>query len=332
MNQYENIDELIAKCLAEEASVAEKDIVHNWIATSENNKRYYSEMKLIFEVAGEKIVSKKVNVSDAWEKFSKQLPEQNGKETILKKLTSSFYSKAAIFICALGLGYFVYSQLNTAEKEIIFSSSVSNQRSNTLPDGTFIVLNAQSSISYSSSFNSSNRALSLTGEAYFKVTHNEELPFIVNTGTVFIKDVGTSFTVKARPTDSTVVVTMEEGEVIFYSSQHPGITLVKNETGIYNVRSKTFRKKEETQPSADLVKNQTLSFENTSLRFVIDTLNKAYNEHIVLSCEKLGSLELTATFKETSVKPIIETIAETFGLSVTRTNGSISLSGQACKD
>jgi transmembrane sensor len=331
MNQYEHIDELIAKHFAEETSVAEEDIINNWIANSETNKNYFSEMKMIHEVAGGKAMINKINVDAAWDKFSKKLPEHATKKPIIKKLAFSFYSKAALFICALGLAYLMYYQLNHKERLIVFSSPATTSTNHTLPDGTSVLLNPKSSIVYSSLFNNTNRELKLVGDAYFRVQHNADLPFTVNTGNLFIKDIGTSFIIKATPADSTVMVHVEEGEVIFYSLQNSGITLIKNETGIYNLISKTFRKRDDNPYNPGSETDQTLSFENTSLRFVIDTLNKVYNEHIILSCEKLESLELTATFKEKTATPIIETITETFGLSVTRNNGTVSLSSKDCK-
>jgi transmembrane sensor len=331
MKQYEHIDDLIAKHLAEETSAAEEDIINSWIASAEINKTHYSEMKMVYEVAGRKAIQNKINIDSAWNKFSQKLPEHPPEKMIIKKLITSFYSKAALFIYVVGLGYLIYSHLNQKVRMIVFSSSVSAARTNTLPDGTFVSLNPKSSITYSSSFNSTNRELKLAGEAYFQVQHNVDLPFIINTGTVFVKDIGTSFTIKATPADSIVMVHVEEGEVVFYSVQNSGLTLIKNETGIYNLILKTFRKQDDATFDAVAETSQTLSFENTSLRFVIDTLNKVYNEHIILSCEKLESLELTATFKEKTVTPIIETIAETFGLSVTRINGTVSLNSKACK-
>jgi transmembrane sensor len=331
MNQYEHIDELIAKHFSAETSVAEEDIINNWIASSEINKNYFSEMKMIHDIAGGKAMQNKINVDAAWDKFSKKLPEHAAKKQAIKKLTLSFYSKAALFMCALGIAYLMYNQLNHKEKLIVFTSPASTTTDLTLPDGSYVLLNPKSSIVYSSLFNNTNRELKLVGDAYFRVQHNADLPFTVNSGNLFIKDIGTSFNINATPADSTVMVHVEEGEVIFYSLQDSGITLIKNETGIYNLVSKTFRKKDDHSPKPGSETDQTLSFESSSLRFVIDTLNKVYNEHIILSCEKLESLELTATFKEKTATPIIETITETFGLSVTRNNGTVSLSSKDCK-
>lgn len=329
MNQYEHIDELIAKHLAEETSAMEEELISNWIASSETNSMRYSEMKMIHEASERMPVQDKIDVDRAWNAFSKKLQQPADEKPILTKLTLAFYTRAAIFICMLGLGYFIYGHLKGKENIVVFSSPDAAARNGTLPDRTFVSLYPKSSVTYSSSFNDDNRELTFSGEAYFNVQHQTELPFIIKTGNVFIKDIGTSFTVKALPSDSTVTVHVTEGEVIFYSTQNSGITLIKNETGIYNLLSQTFRKKNDESP---LVSSQSISFENTKLRLVIDTLNKVYNEHILLSCKKLESLELTAAFKENTAAPIVETIAETFGLSITRTNGTTVLNGEDCKE
>ena len=51
-----------------------------------------------------------------------------------------------------------------------------------LPDGSTVILNAGSFLSYRNDYNSSNRNVTLKGEAYFRVERNESVPFIVNAG------------------------------------------------------------------------------------------------------------------------------------------------------
>ena len=330
MEQYEHIDELIAKHLAGETSVTEKEVLHKWMAGSKRNEVYYSEMKVTYEAGKTIRIASEIDVEAAWNKFSKTLKEPQVKKTVVKKITSFFYSKAAIFIGLLGLGCFIYYQLGQQEKNIVFSSSVT-VRENILPDGTFILLHPQSSISYSSSFDKDNREIQLKGEAYFNVQHKADLPFIISFGNVFIKDIGTAFTVKANPSDSVVAVTVTEGEVIFYSTRNAGISLLKDETGIYNLISETFRKKKENSFGENSEDILTLNFENTSLRQVVDTINKIYNEHIRFSCKELESLELTATFKERTAAPIVEIIAETFGLSIISDKENMILDSKDCK-
>ncbi|MGC4233059.1 MAG: FecR domain-containing protein [Niabella sp.] len=66
-----------------------------------------------------------------------------------------------------------------------------------LPDGTVVMLNANSRLQYDESFNKMNRReVILEGEAYFDVAHNEERPFIIHTKSADVTVLGTVFNVK----------------------------------------------------------------------------------------------------------------------------------------
>jgi transmembrane sensor len=82
-----------------------------------------------------------------------------------------------------------------------------------LPDGTHVWLNSNSKLRYNKEFNSRNREVGLEGEAYFEVTKNAELPFIVHAATLDIEVLGTSFTVKSYPQDATVEATLLKGAI-----------------------------------------------------------------------------------------------------------------------
>jgi len=83
----------------------------------------------------------------------------------------------------------------------------------TLSDGTKVWLNAASSISYPNDFNTKERKVTLSGEAYFEVAHNAAKPFIVVTKTQSIKVLGTSFNVNAYVDENQTVTTLTTGSV-----------------------------------------------------------------------------------------------------------------------
>jgi transmembrane sensor len=82
-----------------------------------------------------------------------------------------------------------------------------------LPDGTGVWLNAASSITYPTAFRGGSREVSITGEAYFEVTHIENQPFRVKAGNVLIEDLGTHFNVNAYPDEPALKTTLLEGAV-----------------------------------------------------------------------------------------------------------------------
>lgn len=97
--------------------------------------------------------------------------------------------------------------------ERVIATPNGNRTKTILPDGTHVWLNSGSSISYDPEFNGDLREVSLQGEAYFDVVKNPKRPFIVHTGGIDIRVLGTAFNVKSYPDDKTVETTLIRGLV-----------------------------------------------------------------------------------------------------------------------
>jgi transmembrane sensor len=82
-----------------------------------------------------------------------------------------------------------------------------------LPDGTKVWLNAVSSLSYPAAFTGSKREVRLVGEAYFEVSKNKEMPFVVYTKGQEVMVLGTHFNVNAYPDEVRTKTTLLEGSV-----------------------------------------------------------------------------------------------------------------------
>ncbi len=78
-----------------------------------------------------------------------------------------------------------------------------------LPDGSKVMLNAASSLKYPTVFSGNDRAVELSGEAYFEIVKNKTQPFVVKTHRQTITVLGTAFDVMAyndEPTERTTLV------------------------------------------------------------------------------------------------------------------------------
>jgi len=82
-----------------------------------------------------------------------------------------------------------------------------------LSDGTEIWMNARSSIKYPSRFNRKERRVELNGEAYFKVVKNPECPFTVQTPSLAVNVLGTTFNVRCDELKGSADVSLLEGSV-----------------------------------------------------------------------------------------------------------------------
>jgi len=83
----------------------------------------------------------------------------------------------------------------------------------TLSDGTRVFLNSDSRLVYPVAFGAGRREVLLQGEAYFDVAKDEERPFVVKTGDLSVRVLGTAFNVKSYPGDSRVEATLVRGSV-----------------------------------------------------------------------------------------------------------------------
>lgn len=82
-----------------------------------------------------------------------------------------------------------------------------------LNDGTVIWLNAASSVTYPTVFSGKSRAISITGEVYLEVAHNQSMPFRVAVNGMDIEVLGTSFNINSYPDEGTIKTTLLEGRV-----------------------------------------------------------------------------------------------------------------------
>lgn len=83
----------------------------------------------------------------------------------------------------------------------------------TLSDGTHVWLNVGSSLSFPTVFADKERRVTISGEAYFEVAHNEAMPFRVQRGDVTISVLGTHFNVNTYEDEATQQITLLEGSV-----------------------------------------------------------------------------------------------------------------------
>ena len=126
---------------------------------------------------------------------------------------------ACIILLVAGIWQWARVQENTASgvagplSQNILTTERGKQAQLLLPDGTRVWLNAASSLSYPAAFNSRERTVTLTGEGYFEVVHNDKMPFRVKVGSREIEDLGTHFNVHAYASEPGFKTTLLEGSV-----------------------------------------------------------------------------------------------------------------------
>ena len=139
----------------------------------------------------------------------------NGKKIILDSTGNGVVAmQGKVNVVKLADGEIVYK----GNSENIEYNTLSNPRGSkvislALADGSKVWLNAASTLKYPTAFASNERKVEVTGEAYFEVSHNAAMPFIVTKGETSVRVLGTHFNVNAYDDEKSLDVTLLEGSV-----------------------------------------------------------------------------------------------------------------------
>jgi ferric-dicitrate binding protein FerR (iron transport regulator) len=337
LKDSKHIDNLIARYLAGEASPEEQQQLRQWMDHSEENKKYFGDFRFVHDKAVASHKYQKVDVDKAWNSIYGQIRQKKSIKTQVKGLSVPFYRTnffrvAASITLIIGISLFFYIYLNKNFKTSEFTAivSIDSTLTHTFKDNTKVVLNRKTKITYKNDLKRKQRELHLSGEAYIEVEHSEKIPLIVVAEETFIKDIGTSFNIKAYPDSNIVEVYVESGEVVFYTQSDPGIHLAKGETGIYNKDLKVFNKLQTPNTNVLSYKTHLFVFQNTRLADVVIALNSVYSQKITIGNTNLYDCAINVTFSNETMGNIVDIIAETLGLQVKTTENGYILTGDYC--
>lgn len=116
-----------------------------------------------------------------------------------------------------GLLAYTVNGKQITEKDAAFYNTISTPRGGqyqvTLSDGTMVWLNAASSIRFPVVFAGAERRVEITGEVYFEVAKNKNMPFKVKANSSEIEVLGTHFNVNAYNDEASIKTTLLEGMV-----------------------------------------------------------------------------------------------------------------------
>lgn len=154
-----------------------------------------------------------------------------------------------------------------------------------LPDSSVVYLGSGSTLSFPSKFATNERAISLSGEAFFEVTKNPKRPFIIHTGNIVTRVLGTSFKVDAF-INQPVSVLVSTGKVRVDREVnkvlHPIAVLLPGQSVVWN--EKTGQREMGSTPVSDILgwKNGKLVFRKTKLADIATILERTYNVAITI--------------------------------------------------
>ncbi len=160
-----------------------------------------------------------------------------------------------------------------------------------LEDGTKVWLNAGSRMAFPTKFKGHTKEVFLDGEAYFEVFRNENQPFVVNTGDISIRVLGTRFNLTAYQNDKITETVLLEGKISL--SDRSALGYLKKETIVSPNQKASYDRGERTilvreEPNADLTIawiEGMFKFSQQSLLEVLNKLQQYYHVQFVYDRE-----------------------------------------------
>ncbi|MEQ6120368.1 FecR domain-containing protein [Reichenbachiella sp. MALMAid0571] len=330
MNQ--EIDRIIASEINGTATESEKEALKEWIKTDPLNEGVYENITgfLATKYANLEIINEEEVRDQIWKKA------HNGS---VGKTRRFFYPRmvkiaaAVLILIVSGIAVFnfVNKQITSQtqnEISLIEKVTLPGVKSTIhLPDGSKVILNSSSNISFAEKFSDSVRWVKLEGEAFFDVAKNPDKPFIVQSGNILTRAIGTSFNIKSH--SSSVDVSLVEGIVAvkgFDSRSEVESTILNSgeyisyegdkikSTGNFNVR--------------DVIgwKDGLLIFKNADFETAIGKLENWYGVHITT----VGSVphwSLNGTYDNDNLENILKALShsQNFKYEISGNNIKINL-------
>ena len=181
-------------------------------------------------------------------------------------------------------GQISYNSLNEKPITVLFNT-LTTQRGNqyqlVLPDGSHVWLNAASSITYPTVFTGNERRITMSGEAYFEITKNAKLPFIVQKGDVSIKVLGTHFNVNAYDDEDAMKTTLLEGKIAVSKGVNSNLLTPGQQAVMPNNLSKIQIIDDANIEETMAWKNDIFKFTNASIESVMLQVSRWYDLDVV---------------------------------------------------
>lgn len=249
------------------------------------------------------------SAAESYKLLEKQLSHKN-RRIITRRIWGTVASAAAIALICIA-SWYAYEFLVPSSMQTI--STLANRVEVTLPDGSEVMLNHFSSLSYPKRFKGNQRDVALSGEAFFNVTKNPKQPFIVSAEMVKVQVLGTQFNIEAYHNNPEVKTTLIEGSVsVSIDSTTKQIVLHPNESAIYNKNNKTLEFSLNNFTAADIAwQNNAYIFDKQTLNDITRKLSNSFGVNIEIEDEDLASYRLTAKFNNNETLEEILSLLQT---------------------
>jgi len=331
---------LMARCLSNEASVAEKEELQTLLQQDEMLQQQYATLQELWKPSQQQELFSGNKLEKLLQKARQK--EQEAAAAPVLELKPRSYKKvwwaaaASLLILVTSL-FFLKKTTPQPTAEVVFNStnsdSITTQKGSRsqliLPDGSRVWLNSGSRLVYQKNFNGTTREVQLIGEAYFDVVKMPQKPFIVHAEGINIRVLGTAFNVKCYPKDEKIEATLLRGAIAVTHKNDPeqhSILMKPNEKLSISKQFVVSSKPGNIQQQYQLVRIDTtilpshlqetswvynrLEFRNMDFKTLADKMERWYNVNIVFLDKKVQALHFIGSFENETITEALHALQQ----------------------
>ncbi len=295
------------KCFLNQATREELAELNAWLEEDMENLKILEEVYNIFSFSSVLPSVLTPDTRKAWQMVDREVSKKRNFNYLSRYVAAA----AAVLVFGLMAAVTVHSYLQSKRFSNQFTEIVTQTGQKTsvqLPDGSTVWLNSASSLKYPASFNSDNREVVMTGEAFFKVKKDQSKTFRVISGTMNVEVHGTSFNVKNYPDEEAQKITVADGVVGLVRNSLEITRLKKGEQATFNKNSEQVIITNENPDQVTAWKNNELIFRNTPVEEVIKSLENWYGVNMTIDNRMLKH-NYSFKIKTESLREVLDMMA-----------------------
>ncbi len=286
LNEKNGIWDILARSSSGEPLTAqEKELLEQWQEADPKNKKsfeLYSNLSFTEKITYNPLEKEEI-LSDLFSRINTR-----------KKVQSRImlYASVAASLIAIITFSVIFYQMGKRKAYTypVVSYALDGSRSKVvLPDGSEVILNAGSKITYPTRFYGKYRLVELNGEAFFDVVKDENHPLIVKTESIQVIVLGTRFNLKSYSTDLFVETTLEKGlvKIIENKNMSNEITLKPGDQAIFSKTAGNFKVNIVNPGEASAWQYGKYYFRSKSFKEIAAILERGFNVSIDIQSKKL---------------------------------------------
>lgn len=320
-------EKLIVRYLSNEATSEEQIQLFNWMSNHAEHQKMFNEY---CELWNNQYKSKLTfNNHQALHRLTKKIEASESVAAVQSTHRWWRVAAAVTLLSVVTFSVFLLQKYLKAPAELTYierTNPAGKKSTLKLSDGSTIHLNAASSLRFPEEFNGMKREVYLEGEAFFEIQKDSLRPFIIHTGDVVTRVLGTSFNIRTNSKGVEVVVASGEVKITEGTSV---AFLTANE--MLTVANSQFTRRNADVEKALAWKDNILLFENISLTDAARRLEKWYGVKILFANQEVGSCRISGRYKNQSLENVLTAITYATEIQYEIKNKEVKFSGQGCE-